>query len=248
MATRSDDYRMDERANIDSLLETDKRSMRTNFDQHKIGARIREQVFRGTEKPLGRGLEDISHLFLTQRTEGALAIDRPVGDRALSSEPEDHGAESAAATVVLQPREPVTRDKLAVMLRGLEGALEEGLRTIDAAVSCHPCGEIDFLAVDRSNQLTIIDFETTANDGLLVRGIGHFTWIADNLSLVKRMYAEQAINFSVQPRLFLLAPQFSPLIRGSARQIARPRINWVRYHVVQTSNGPGIFFDPGVGE
>jgi hypothetical protein len=62
------------------------------------------------------------------------------------------------------------------------------------------------------------------------------------------MYAQQAINFSVQPRLFLLAPQFSALIRGSARQIARPRINWVRYQVVQTSTGPGIFFDPGVGE
>jgi hypothetical protein len=134
------------------------------------------------------------------------------------------------------------------MLRGLEGALEDGLRTIDAAVGCHPCGEIDFLAVDRSNQLTVIDFDTTANDGLLVRGIGHFTWIVDNLSLVRRMYAQESINFSVQPRLFLLAPQFSPLIRASARQIARPRINWVRYQVVQTSSGPGIFFEPGVGE
>ncbi|HEY7448914.1 MAG TPA: hypothetical protein VH702_12240 [Vicinamibacterales bacterium] len=248
MAMRSDDYQTDEPANIDSLLEADKRSMRTNFDQHKIGARIREQVFGGTEKPLGRGLEDISHLFLTQRTDGALAMDRPAGERAPGSEPEDRETESTAAAVVLPPHAPVTRDKLATMLRGLEGALEEGLRGIDAAVSCHPCGEIDFLAVDRSNQLTIIDFETTANDGLLVRGIGHFTWIVDNLSLVRRMYAQQAINFSVQPRLFLLAPQFSALIRGSARQIARPRINWVRYQVVQTSTGPGIFFDPGVGE
>jgi hypothetical protein len=248
MATRSDDDRMDEVANIDSLSETDKRSMRTNFDQHKIGARIREQVFGGTEKPLGRGLEDISHLFLTQRTDGALAIDRPAGERVLRSEPEDREAESAAAAVVLQPHAPVTRDKLATMLRGLEGTLEEGLRTIDAAITCHPCGEIDFLAVDRANQLTIIDFETTANDGLLVRGIGHFTWIVDNLSLVRRMYGEQSINFSVQPRLFLLAPQFSPLIRGSARQIARPRINWVRYHLVEASGGPGILFEPGVGE
>jgi hypothetical protein len=143
---------------------------------------------------------------------------------------------------------PVTRDKLAAILRGLEGALEDGLRGIDAAVPCQPCGEIDVLAVDRTNQLTIIDFEPTPHDGLLVRGIGHFHWIVDNLPLVRRMYADQAINFSVQPRIFLVAPQFSPLLRSCARQIARPRINWVRYHVVNVSGGSGVLFEPGVGE
>ncbi len=254
MNPQNDDYRIDDRTFIDRLPDADKRSMRTHPDQHKTGARSREQPFGGAEKPLGRGLEDISHLFLSQRTggapatDGALAIERPLGERSGRAEPHDREPESQDRTVLLQPQMPVTRDKLAAILRGLEGALEDGLRGIDAAVPCQPCGEIDVLAVDRTNQLTIIDFEPTPHDGVLVRGIGHFHWIVDNLPLVRRMYADQGINFSVQPRIFLLAPQFSPLLRSCARQIARPRINWVRYHVVNVSGGPGVLFEPGVGE
>ncbi|RPH61287.1 MAG: hypothetical protein EHM89_07490 [Acidobacteria bacterium] len=247
MAPRSDDYRIDD-TSIDRLSDTDKRHMRTSLDHHKISARVREQVFGGADKPLGRGLEDISHLFLSQRTDGGPAIEHPSTESLERPQHDEREPESRARTVLLQPQAPVTKDKLAAILRGLEGALEDGLRAIDAAVPCHPCGEIDLLAVDRTNQLTIIDFEAVPNDGLLVRGIGHFHWIVENLPLVRRMYAEQSINFSVQPRLFLLAPQFSPLIRSCARQIARPRINWVRYHVVEVSGAPGVLFDPGVGE
>lgn len=244
----NDDFEIDDSTFIDGPRDADKRSMRTHPDQHKAGVRNREQSFGGAEKPLGRGLEDISHLFLSNRTDGALAIDQPLGERSERAAARDREPEPRDRTVLLQPHMPVTRDKLAAILRGLEGTLEEGLRGIDAAVPCQPCGEIDVLAVDQANQLTIIDFEPTPQDGILVRGIGHFHWIVDNLPLVRRMYADRGINFSVQPRIFLLAPHFSPLLRSCARQIARPRINWVRYHVVNISGGPGVLFEPGVGE
>lgn len=129
-----------------------------------------------------------------------------------------------------------------------DGALEEGLRAFDANIPCHPCGEIGLLAVDRASQLTIIDFEMTFDDGLLLRGIGHFDWVVRNMPNVQRMYREQAVNFSLPPRLFLLAPQFSPLLRSVARQITRPQIHWVRYHTVNASGGPGILFEPVVDE
>jgi hypothetical protein len=248
MHRQNDDLGIDDGTLIDRLRDADKRSMRTHPDQHKTGGRSREEPFGGAEKPLGRGLEDISHLFLSNRTDGALAIERPFGERSERAEPRDRDQEPQDRAVLLQPQMPVTRDKLAAILRGLEGALEEGLRGIDAVVPCQPCGEIDVLAIDRTNQLTIIDFEPTPQDGILVRGIGHFHWIVENLPLVRRMYTDQGINFSVQPRIFLLAPQFSPLLRSCARQIARPRINWVRYHVVNVSSGPGVLFEPGVGE
>jgi hypothetical protein len=246
MDQHQDDYRIDVR-NIDKLLEADKTLMRTHSDQHKTGGRTRDPLLDGGDKPLGRGLEDVSHLFLSHRTSGNLAVEQAPGDR---SEPTEHDNRVSAQdrAMLLQPYAPLSRDKLAAVLRGLEGTLEEGLRGIDAAVPCQPCGEIDFLAVDRTNQLTIIDFEAASNDGILVRGIGHFHWIVENLPLVRRMYSEHAINFSVQPRLFLLAPQFSPLLRSCARQIARPRINWVRYHLVNVSGEPGVLFEPGVGE
>jgi hypothetical protein len=52
----------------------------------------------------------------------------------------------------------------------------------------------------------------------------------------------------VEPRLVLLAPQFSSRVRCVARQIPRPRIDWVRYHFVETPGRPGIFFEPLAAE
>jgi hypothetical protein len=197
-----------------------------------------------SDRPLGRGLEDVSHVFLSQKAEeggtdpnGAWRAERPSPRQ-----------ESAPSALLLRPAAQVTREQIAAALKEFGGALEEGLRGIDAEISCGPCGEIDLLAIDRASQLTIIDFETTSNDELLIRGLGHFDWVVRNLLNVRRMFRGQAINFSQEPRLFLLAPEFSSRVRCVARQIPRPRIDWVRYHVVETPDRPGIFFEPLAAE
>lgn len=181
------------------------------------------------ERPLGRGLEDVSHLFLSQRTPEPERPSAPLAPR---------------GSVALLRAASVSKERLAGVLREFTGALEGGLKTIDANVPCHPCGEIDVLAVSRSSQLTIIDAETTMNDGLLLRGMGHFDWMVRNLPNLRRMYREHAVNFSLQPRLVLLAPQFSPLLQSVARQISCPQIQWIRYHAVESPGGPGILFEP----
>ena len=196
------------------------------------------------DRPLGRGLEDVSHLFLSHRTGEA-----STRDRAAVRSPEHSSPPSGprGGIALLRPAS-VSSAQLAIALMEFDGALEEGLRAIDTKIPCPPGGEIDLLAVDRASQLTIIDFETTFNDGLLLRGIGHFDWVVRNMPNVQRMYRGQAVDFSLPPRLVLLAPQFSPLLRSVARQITRPRIHWVRYHAVDGSGGAGILFEPGVGE
>jgi hypothetical protein len=102
------------------------------------------------------------------------------------------------------------REQVAAALNEFAGALEEGLRAIEAEIPCPPCGEIDLLAIDRAGQLTAIDFDTTANDELLLRGLSHFDWLVGNLTNVRRMLRGQAINFSLEPRLFLVAPSSRP--------------------------------------
>jgi hypothetical protein len=196
------------------------------------------------DRPLGRGLEDVSHVFLSQKAEGG-GTDASGGWQVERPSPRQ---ESAPSALLLRPAAQVTRGQIAAALKEFGGALEEGLRPIDAEISCGPCGEIDLLAIDRASLLTIIDFETTSSDELLIRGLGHFDWMVQNLLNVRRMLRGQAINFSLEPRLFLLAPQFSSRMRCVARQIPRPRIDWVRYHVVETPGRPGIFFEPMAAE
>lgn len=191
------------------------------------------------DRPLGRGLEQVARVFLSQeaaeRQTDPGAARRP--ERPLPRE------ESATSALMLRPVAHVTQEQVAAALKEFAGALEEGLRVIDSGIPCAPCGEIDLLAVDRANRLTIIDFDTTASDELLLRGLGHFDWVAENVPNLRRMLRGQAINFSVQPRLVLLAPQFSSRVRCAARQIGRPQIDWVRYHLLETPARPGIFFE-----
>jgi hypothetical protein len=195
-------------------------------------------------RTLGRGLEEVSHLFLSHKSGDA---SNSAGTPVRSSESAPPPPATRGGVALLRPVQ-LTRDRLAAILVERDGVLEEGLRTIDAKIPCHPCGEIDLLAVDRTNKLMIIDFETSATDGLLVRGLGHFDWLLRNMANAQRMYPAQGADFSLPPRLLLLAPQFSPLLRRAAQQITRPQIYWARYHTVETPGGPEIAIEPIVGE
>jgi hypothetical protein len=191
-----------------------------------------------SERPLGRGLEDVSHLFLSQR-QAAAAAETPARAPEAPRPPQ-----VAQRTAVLSPSSaPLTRNQLGAMLREAGAALEDGLRHLDSSVPCHPCGEIDILALDRANGLTIVDYEIAAADTLMLRGIAHVDWLVRNVHTIRRMYAGQVINFAAPPRVLLIAPTFSPLVRSAARQVNRPQITWVRYHVVDMGGNPSIFFE-----
>jgi hypothetical protein len=193
------------------------------------------------DRPLGRGLEDVSHVFLSQRAhEGErdpAAPRRPERPR-----PRDQPA--APTPVLLRPAAQITREQVAAALKEHEAAIETGMTTIDAGIPCPPHDEIDLLAVDRLSQLTIIDFDTTSNDELLLRGLCHFDWALRNIANLARMFRGQSINFTLQPRVVLLAPEFSARMRSVARHVTRPYIYWARYHLVEASGHPGLFFEP----
>ena len=186
-------------------------------------------------KPLGRGLEDISHLFLPRTADEAAVAEHP---STRSPEPQPAGGSGA---LLLRTGRALTRDQLATALRQFDGVFEEGMRGIDSNVPCDPCGEIDVIAVDRASQLAIIDFETTPNDGLLLRGMDHVEWVMRNSANLRRMYP--LIDFSQPPRLFLVAPQFSPLVDRVIGWSTRPHIARFKYHVVHVFGRTGILFE-----
>ena len=191
------------------------------------------------DKPLGRGLEDIASVFLSHVPEEAV-----VRESARTPPPPLAPPRSGAAgSILLRPHGGFTRDQLSAALIEFAGALEEGLRRIDTNLPCDLCGDIDILAVDREHQLTIIDFDTTPDERLLLRGIAHFDWVVRNIANLRRMYQGQVVNFSLEPRLFLVGPQFSRLLTIAARQITRPRTSCVRYHVVDVLGGTGLLFE-----
>lgn len=194
---------------------------------------------RRTERPLGRGLEDVSHLFLSRQGEerqGASLVERTVAGT-------DARPEVRVGATVLRAAEPITREKLSVTLRECQGALETNLRTIDACIPCRPGGEIDLLAVDTANRLVVIDVEIAPSDDLLLRGLAGVDWLVRHLPMLRHIYSAWAIDFSRQPRLVLVAPSCSSLLINAVRSLAGPDIACFRYRSVKISAGTGIFFE-----
>jgi hypothetical protein len=210
------------------------------LDQNKTGFGAGAEDGGRQDRPLGRGLSDISHLF-RPAASGEAATNGPPRSIVPQRPMPPRGSRTDGA--LLGARTLVSRDELATLLKEFAGALEEGLTLIDSALPCPPCGEIDLLGLNRAQQLTIIDFDTTGGEGLLLRGLGHEDWVARNLPIVRRLYSGLGIDHSLPPALMLVAPQFPPLLKSAARQVTRPTIKWVRYYAVESSAGLGIFFE-----
>lgn len=195
---------------------------------------------RGSEKRLARGLEDILNYFLSDPSDrppeaGHLPDIQPV--------PASSGAVPQGISFLLPPSEPIHRDAIIAFLSRNAAVLEEGLRVMDANIPCHPFGPIDLLAVDSLERLAILIVDTVQDNESILRGIAHFDWIARNISIVRRMYRGCRINFASPPRLFLVAPGFSPLLMCAAKRSGIPKVRCFGYRTVQMPEGIGIFFE-----
>jgi hypothetical protein len=194
-------------------------------------------------RALGRGLEDVSHLFFPASLEAgerSPAVDRPIEHR-------ESPPVARAGAAVLRPRH-TTKDLLIATLRECQSALGESLRVIDARLPCEPCGEIDLLALDHANVVTIIDVDTVAGDALPIRGVSHVDWVVRNMAHVRRMHPGSTIDIARQPRLLVVAPGFPPFLLNAIRQISQPDIRCFKYHAVELAGGTGILFERVSGE
>ena len=195
---------------------------------------------RRAEKRLSRGLEDVSHLFLSQ------SPDRPAEkaetpDIAPSQIPSERA--QSRTPFLLHDSPTASRELILAFLSRNAAVLEEGLRAIDTNIPCDPFGFIDLVAVDSQDRLCIINVDVVQKDESLLRGIAFFDWIVRNTPIVRRMYQGRVINFSAQPRLFLVAPVFSPLLKCVAQRNTSPIVHCFAYRMVTMPGDFGILFE-----
>jgi hypothetical protein len=197
---------------------------------------------RLTEKRISRELEDISHLFLSK------SPDKP-DEKAQAPK----STPAQAPSKLDQPRTPfllqevltVSRELILGFLKDNAAVLEEGLRAIDTNVPCDPFGSIDMVALDSRNQICIMNVDIDQKDESLLSGMAYCDWIIRNAPIVRRMYQARTINFSAQPRLFLVAPGYSPLVTCAAQRSTCPEVICFSYRTVAMPSGIGILFEQG---
>jgi hypothetical protein len=195
---------------------------------------------RLTEKRLSRGLEGFSHLFLTQ------SPDKPTEKGGIPGIPPAQALSERAQSrtpYLLHDSPAVSRELILGFLKGSAAVLEDGLYAIDENVPCEPFGFIDLVAADSRDRLCIVNVDVAQKNESLLRGIAHFDWIVRNMPIVRRMYKGSVIDFSAQPRLFLVAPGFSPLLKCVALRSTSPEVCCVAYRVVAMPRECGILFE-----
>lgn len=188
---------------------------------------------------ISRGLDQVSHLFLSHVAERAAR-----GRSGNGSEPPEHAQENQPLGIVLRASRAVDRERVLSLLHAQPEALKEGLKVIDADLPCETPSNLELLALDTATRLVVIDVEDKPNDSLLLRGMAHLDWVVANTALLRRIYREHLINFSLQPQLFLVAPDFSPLFRFAIRHMRSLQIQCIKYDAVVLPAGIGIFCEP----
>ena len=186
---------------------------------------------RRTEKKLARGLEDVSHLFLSQTAPLPAEQENP-GQPGEAPE-----SVSVKTPVVLHASQAISRELLISLLHRNTAVLEDGMHAIDTNIPCEPFGPVDILALDSLDQLVLIDIETEPQDTLLLRGISQLDWFERNTPILRRMYQGRVVNFSARPRLFLVAPSFSPLSKCAAERSTCAPVYCFGYRTVALPGG-----------
>jgi hypothetical protein len=181
-------------------------------------------------------MEDVVHLFLTQPAGGGTIA--PAG-----AEVSSHAVPAQPIVTVAFRAAALGKEEIIQLLNANTAALESGLRAIDRAFPCDPSLTIDLLAVDSLGQLVVIALEAAPDDGMLLRAVSQCDWIVGHVPILRRLYQGQVIYFSSQPRVILVAPEFSRQLTCAARRIQAPRIGCYRYRLIAVPSGTAVLFE-----
>jgi len=189
-------------------------------------------------KALGRGFEEISHLFLSNTAAVPVAAGavQPAADRT-------QGVGPRTQLVTVRREVSLTKAQIIAALRDSRRFFDDDLVEIGAGFACSPFGEIDLLALDRDRRLTVVEVQNALDDTLVARGLSHIDWVVRNIPTVRRLYPAWPIDASRQPRLALVAPRFSLALRSGIRQITVPAIACFRYCEVDLPGEAGILVE-----
>jgi hypothetical protein len=127
-------------------------------------------------RALGRGFEEISHLFLSNPAAAPVAAGAvpPAADRT-------QGAGPRTQLVTVRRDVSLTKAQIIAALRDSRRFFDDDLVEIGAGFACSPFGEVDLLALDRDRRLTVVEVQNALDDTLVARGLSHIDWVVRNI-------------------------------------------------------------------
>ncbi len=121
--------------------------------------------------------------------------------------------------------------------------IELGLKVMDTNLLIED-QVLDILAVDVVGRVTIIELDMERKDILLLEALDHFEWVFNNMESLGRKYQKENIDYTLAPRIILIAPDFTPHFIKRISFITKVKINLYQYHYQEKDGIKKILFKP----
>ena len=119
--------------------------------------------------------------------------------------------------------------------------IEKGLALINQKVKIGGEKEIDILALDSDEILTIIELKVDSDENQLIQALGYFDWAFQNIDWMKNAYSVKIADNT--PRIILIAKEFSQKILLLAKYLKEQiDIKLFTYKTYLIENKKVVFF------
>lgn len=78
------------------------------------------------------------------------------------------------------------------------------------------------LAVDAGGTIVVIELKQESDDRILIQGLEYYDSVRTNIERFRQMYPDHDIAVQVEPKLALIASNFSPTVMSAARYVDVP--------------------------
>ena len=87
-------------------------------------------------------------------------------------------------------------------------SVESGLKIIDTFFKLSNGREIDILAVDKDNNLVVMELKKDQDDTQLTQALDYYDWVLNNIDTLRRLFPNTKFE-SVPPRIVLVAKKYT---------------------------------------
>ena len=124
------------------------------------------------------------------------------------------------------------------LIKHSPGSVEQGLRVLIDEFPVES-GAIDLLCVDSGNVLTIVELKIHEDDSMLMQAIRYYDAVSQNIYRIAKMYPKVKIDEKEEPRIILIAPGFSGILKKCAKYLDI-KLDLVEYASLEVNNEKGL--------
>ncbi|TET65187.1 DUF91 domain-containing protein [Candidatus Bathyarchaeota archaeon] len=137
-----------------------------------------------------------------------------------------------------------SKQELEQMITKEMNQIEKGLTVVCSHVQVNSKTELDILCHDDNGQLVIVQLNANEDDNILLHGIQSLDYVNKFKSFLKATYNKHRINDKENPRLILIAPNFSETLHHAVEHMQGIRIDLYEWEYLKLGDHKGLRLQP----